>query len=387
MGLFSRIFEGRREREAKRLTEAGEFSRAADLFLSLGNKDEAARCLLLAEATETDERARLRLLARAIELSSEGEQKTVALTRRALFVLARAEGGPVLSPLLRNDLAVAATHLLTTDSRAATRAYRLLGDVEGVARALEAGGEIEELEAHLSKDVATMKRGQEERAAIDEAELLEKSGRRKEALAHLKTLASSAVAKSAARRIEQRRPDLHALQVRIDGRAVHLLIDASVVVGRTEGLVVPSPEVSRAHVRLTLENGELVVEDLGSRNGTKIRGSRIEGRFVTTDAVLLELGAHVTLQIERGAHGWEIAHGATRHLATFGPLVLGDVHVESREDWLVAYGREGSLRDVCLSGLEVSGEVELLVGDTIRGLRGHAMPSFELLEPPMQEKT
>jgi DNA-binding NtrC family response regulator len=53
---------------------------------------------------------------------------------------------------------------------------------------------------------------------------------------------------------------------------VHSLAEGSdVVIGRTEGtLLVDSPRVSRRHARIALEKGVLLVEDLGSRNGTRL---------------------------------------------------------------------------------------------------------------------
>ncbi len=51
-----------------------------------------------------------------------------------------------------------------------------------------------------------------------------------------------------------------------------------VVVGRTEGtLRVESPRVSRQHARIALRGGRLEVEDLGSRNGTRVGSVVLRG--------------------------------------------------------------------------------------------------------------
>jgi two-component system response regulator AtoC len=51
-----------------------------------------------------------------------------------------------------------------------------------------------------------------------------------------------------------------------------------VVIGRTEGtLLVESPRVSRRHARITLLSGALEVEDLGSRNGTRLGAAVLHG--------------------------------------------------------------------------------------------------------------
>ena len=55
---------------------------------------------------------------------------------------------------------------------------------------------------------------------------------------------------------------------------------AAVEIGREEGVDVLLPEddlVSRRHVRLTPDVGGIVVEDLGSRNGTFVNGDEIAG--------------------------------------------------------------------------------------------------------------
>jgi DNA-binding NtrC family response regulator len=57
-----------------------------------------------------------------------------------------------------------------------------------------------------------------------------------------------------------------------------LTIDRPVVVGRGEpsDLRIPDPKLSREHARFTLMDGRIIVEDLGSTNGTWIAQERIE---------------------------------------------------------------------------------------------------------------
>jgi transcriptional regulator with PAS, ATPase and Fis domain len=57
------------------------------------------------------------------------------------------------------------------------------------------------------------------------------------------------------------------------------------VVGRTEGtILVDSPRVSRRHARFTLQGGRLEVEDLGSRNGTRVGSTVLRGEKRTAGA-------------------------------------------------------------------------------------------------------
>ena len=85
------------------------------------------------------------------------------------------------------------------------------------------------------------------------------------------------------------------------GRAV-LGAETGVVIGRDPSAsshVVVDPSVSREHARLSVEGGELRVEDLGSTNGTYLNGRRLESgqRARVADGDELELGS-VRLRVE-----------------------------------------------------------------------------------------
>ncbi|XXY45567.1 sigma 54-interacting transcriptional regulator [Sorangium sp. So ce269] len=75
------------------------------------------------------------------------------------------------------------------------------------------------------------------------------------------------------------------------GTEIALLVpDTPLVVGRTEpaDLQVDDPTLSRRHARFALAGGRLIVEDLGSRNGTWISGQRV-------DRAGIEIGDEVML--------------------------------------------------------------------------------------------
>ena len=85
------------------------------------------------------------------------------------------------------------------------------------------------------------------------------------------------------------------------GRAV-LGAETGVVIGRDPSAsshVVVDPSVSREHARLSVEGGELSVEDLESTNGTYLNGRRLEPgqRARVADGDELELGS-VRLRVE-----------------------------------------------------------------------------------------
>jgi ABC transport system ATP-binding/permease protein len=73
----------------------------------------------------------------------------------------------------------------------------------------------------------------------------------------------------------------------LDGQTV--VVEDEVVLGREGDVVVDDPEVSRQHALVYREDGEAVIRDLGSLNGTWLKGARI------TSPVKLGAGDVITL--------------------------------------------------------------------------------------------
>jgi pSer/pThr/pTyr-binding forkhead associated (FHA) protein len=70
-------------------------------------------------------------------------------------------------------------------------------------------------------------------------------------------------------------------------------VEGELILGREQGtadLVIEDPGVSRRHARLFPENGALVVEDLGSSNGTYVNGERISGPVAVAPGDEVQLG-------------------------------------------------------------------------------------------------
>jgi pSer/pThr/pTyr-binding forkhead associated (FHA) protein/Tfp pilus assembly protein PilF len=77
-----------------------------------------------------------------------------------------------------------------------------------------------------------------------------------------------------------------------------------ITIGRQEGNTIRLTErnVSRRHARLMRQNGHVVVEDLGSSNGTRINGERISGQSSVKDGDLIQIGDYdLALQSEAAA--------------------------------------------------------------------------------------
>jgi serine phosphatase RsbU (regulator of sigma subunit) len=68
-----------------------------------------------------------------------------------------------------------------------------------------------------------------------------------------------------------------------------------ITIGRAAGrtLVVEDGDVSRSHARVALVNGAVIVEDLGSTNGTFVDSARVSGAAILKDGSMLRLGGQV----------------------------------------------------------------------------------------------
>lgn len=77
------------------------------------------------------------------------------------------------------------------------------------------------------------------------------------------------------------------------GDSEHALREGATIIGREQTL---TPDVSRRHARFTVEGDRVLVEDLGSKNGTYVNGLRTTERTAVTEAseILLDR-THVRL--------------------------------------------------------------------------------------------
>lgn len=78
------------------------------------------------------------------------------------------------------------------------------------------------------------------------------------------------------------------------------LTAAKTVVGRRSdcGLRVPTSDVSRRHCEITYLDGNVVVRDLGSVNGTYVNGKRVTERELKAGDELVVGPAHFVVQID-----------------------------------------------------------------------------------------
>lgn len=85
----------------------------------------------------------------------------------------------------------------------------------------------------------------------------------------------------------------------MDGRRIPLLPGENIL-GREvqDGISIESPSVSRRHARISVTGGHATIADLGSKNGTYVRGERVAATVPLNDGDQVRVGA-VVLQFRQ----------------------------------------------------------------------------------------
>ncbi len=93
-----------------------------------------------------------------------------------------------------------------------------------------------------------------------------------------------------------------------------------ITIGRQEGNTIRLTErnVSRRHARLVRQNGYVLVEDLGSYNGVRINGQRIQGQAPVGDGDLIQIGDY-DLAVQQEGAAQALAGAPTVRLPTTAP--------------------------------------------------------------------
>jgi pSer/pThr/pTyr-binding forkhead associated (FHA) protein len=106
------------------------------------------------------------------------------------------------------------------------------------------------------------------------------------------------------------------------------LTEGKFVIGRasTCQLSLDDPLVSRQHAQLTVEGKEVSIEDLGSRNGVKVNGRQVAGRYAVQDKDQIVIGSQELKYITRKDNMSDtLVQPATERSPTFGLLgILAD---------------------------------------------------------------
>ncbi len=365
----------------------GDLVKATELYVQAGAPHEAARVMLLRGDAETDDRKRLQLYVQAVGLAPEGHAIAAeARKKRASLLVAQlsATGGGPASAAAKRELVFAAKELLDVgEATAAAEAFRLAGDRDGEAKALAQSGDVERLEFLLTEDQAAGRAQRERKELAAEIELAIQSGRRRDALdradAWLRLHEDDAPIRERANGLRSRRALGPIAQLRLHGEKTPLVLGSEVVIGRTEGtLRVASSAVSRTHVRIAREGGAIVVRDLGSRNGTQLRGMNIVGALPIGEGLELTLGKEVRVRLSpapsfEGAIFIELS--GERYVAPIGPAKLLVANgrtwelTEGAGAWIELHAPEET---AFLGGVSLVPVTTLLIGDVVAAERGGA---------------
>lgn len=88
-------------------------------------------------------------------------------------------------------------------------------------------------------------------------------------------------------------------------------------------LVLPERQVSRYHVKIRFENGRYILEDLGSKNGTHLNGSQIQGRAPLQDGDEIQIALAVKLVF--------VGTDATLPLTFDPPTISGNLVIDKAQ--------------------------------------------------------
>ena len=369
MAFFDKLFGKGRQLAAARSAELrGDLAKAAELFGEAGQPEEVARVMVLRAEGETDPRAKLQFFAQAARTAPEGTAlNKEARTKRAELLLALA-GDATISAVARHEVLEAARDLEAVgEPLRAAEAFARAGDKEGEARALQAAGDVERLEFLLSMEQSKAREERQREDRAKDVDLLLASGRRREALAALDELLAAtpdeAPLRERANGVRARKVSAPVVTLEILGERWVLVLGDEVVIGRTDGAIkVASNAVSRQHLRIHREGGEIRVRDLDSRNGTQLRGIKLAGALAVGEGLELKLGKEVPLRVQpskRLEGAVEIDVGGERYVACLGPTRLPIAGLE------IAAGADGWVELVSKASHVYLGEVELVPRATL----------------------
>ncbi len=193
---------------------------------------------------------------------------------------------------------------------------------------------------------------------------------------------------------------LHFLWGHFQGGVLPLAPGRALVIGRKPGadLVIADDLVSRSHARLTFEGDDLVVEDLGSTNGTYLNGVRItRERAVEGDRILVGGSIIKVVAREPVSHAADearvdpgVATAAEQrvramqgHLEEVPLLDLLQLIAAARKTGVLAIERPGHEAEVefekgCLVSCVIDGRVDISAKKSFARLLAWTQGDFEL---------
>ena len=394
VSLLRRIFNGP-YRRARAAEGAGDYRRAAALYAEADLPEEAANALLFHAARAGNLEDRLSALLDVLRwLAPDHPRRREVEAQIGLAVLDDAQRHGVVGAEGRRRLAEAARRLEAAGRPAdAASGYELLGATDDVARCLQEAGEIDRLEALLEKTGEAEREERRMRGLVSDYQVAMRYGARADARQALRsalnlTPESHEIA-GWLRELEARMPRANRVELRVDGRRIVFVGAMPVTVGRADAeIAIRGLSMSRRHAVLSEPSaGSLRLEDLGSKNGTYVRGFALEGSLDIGAPIDVSFGEDVTLRITPGGAGpaaVEVIRGIDRgtiyHVVSSGPLrIEGDPRfgIDFVEGWARVVGDRGC--EVRLAGELCALPVHLLVGDRIDVASASGITRIEVL--------
>lgn len=365
---------GKSPTDAARAEARGDLTLAFAAYEQAGDRVGMARIVALRAASANDDEKE-RLLRSALELAPSDTEIHKTIARALGEVLWRrttARGIGLPEELAR---AAEAANLLCEGGAAeqAGQIFARIGDLERAADAYAAAGLIDETVAALNA-ADDDDQGGAARAAAD-ATVLMATGQRTAALAaweRATRCSDDRLAAAAWRDLVARRLTKGCVTLRIGTKNLVITNRPRVVFGRdaTATVVLRSGSVSREHIQMT-RGSEIVVTDLGSRNGTLIGGLPLTGdlRLIGQGRIMLGAECGFDYRADETSIRLDCVEGRDTGLA----VALTDEPVE-----LDSFGGIGTVRfsdgipvftpgatGVALGNEPTHVPVELIVGDRL----------------------
>jgi pSer/pThr/pTyr-binding forkhead associated (FHA) protein len=159
-----------------------------------------------------------------------------------------------------------------------------------------------------------------------------------------------------------------AVELLLDDRAERVLLGAEITVGRSHAaLVVPSPLLSRPHLRIARAPVGIVVEDLRSHNGTWLAGARVAAPLPIGGGLDLLLGKEIPCALRPEGDGVAITLGGERTLLPLGALIVPGARIDAEEregERVVTLDLDAGAQ-AKLGEAPIAGRIELSRGDAI----------------------
>jgi hypothetical protein len=307
------------------------------------------------------------------------EQETIKKDldmRIGLAVLDSAKERGAVSVDAKKKLADAAQRLERAEKWSeAGDAFELLGQTDDLVRCLERAGDIERLERVLEESHAKEHRAARLRRLMSEHEMAMGVGAREVARsalreAHLLAPGDPSVL-DLLRRIEEKWPRRRSLRLRVGDSRVGLVSRLPVVLGRADAdVVIRGASVSRRHCEIDRRGAQVIVRDLGSRNGTLIDGVPLAGEIALAGSSEIGLGDDVAVRVSPSEHG--IALEIVRGLDRGDSVIVGDSELRVKglgatfifaDDRILLEADRGT--PVLLFEKSVAAAIDLLHGDVL----------------------